>query len=505
MRGVAYQQDYTANATSGSSPNSGYTDPLADVNGCERDIPILEELRTNTIRVYALDPTANHTVCMQMLADAGIYVIADLSQPELSINRDTPTWNQQLYTRYTAVIDDMSQYTNTLGFFAGNEVSNQPNNTDASAFVKAAVRDMKAYIKVKNYRTIGIGYATNDDSAIRDDMADYFDCGGNQEDTIDFWGLNIYSWCGDSSYTESGYNVQTDNFESYNVPVFFAEYGCNLVQPRTFTQVQALYGENMTGVWSGGIVYMYFQEANDYGLVSIGLDGTAVSKLADFTYYSSEIATVSPTGVEMASYSPTATAAACPSENAVWQAKSSPLPPTPDQELCACMYKSVTCVPSSDLDGDAVSSLFATVCGLGDGSQCNGITANASTGVYGAYSMCNATEQLGWALNAYYEAQDTSNKASACDFSSSASTQSVLPTDHQCSSLLSEAGSAGTGIITSQPTSTGAGAASDGGSSASSSKGAAARLRHSPSSGNEQAMLFLLALSLLSGLGMIIL
>jgi len=503
MRGVAYQQDYTANATSGSSPSSGYTDPLADVNACERDIPILEELRTNTIRVYALDPTANHTVCMQMLADAGIYVIADLSQPELSINRDTPAWNQQLYTRYTAVIDDMSQYTNTLGFFAGNEVSNQPNNTDASAFVKAAVRDMKAYIKAKNYRTIGIGYATNDDSAIRDDMADYFDC-GNQENTIDFWGLNIYSWCGDSSYTGSGYNVQTDNFKSYDVPVFFAEYGCNLVQPRTFTQVQALYGENMTGVWSGGIVYMYFQETNDYGLVSIGPDGTAVSKLADFTYYSSEIATVSPTGVEMASYSPTATAATCPSENAVWQAKSSPLPPTPDQELCACMYKSITCVPSSNLDGDAVSSLFATVCGLGDGSQCNGITANASTGVYGAYSMCNATEQLGWALNAYYEAQDTTNKASACDFSSSASTQSALPTDHQCSSLLSEAGNAGTGIITSQPTSTGTGAASDGGSSASSSKGAAARLHHSPSSGSEQAILFL-ALSLSIGLGMIVL
>ena len=263
---MAYQQDYTGITSIGTDTSGGFNDPLANAKGCKRDIPLLKQLDTNTVRVYALDPTQNHDDCMNMLADAGIYVIADLSAPnnDDSINRDDPAWNDDLYSRYASVVDMMAKYTNTLGFFAGNEVANAPNNTGSAPFVKAAVRDMKAYIKKQNYREIGVGYATSDNQFIRIQLADYFNC-GDPADAIDFWGYNIYSWCGQSSYAQSGYQDRTEEFASYSVPSFFAEYGCNTVEPRPFTEVLALYGPQMSKVFSGGIVYMYFQEANNYG------------------------------------------------------------------------------------------------------------------------------------------------------------------------------------------------------------------------------------------------
>jgi hypothetical protein len=464
IKGIAYQQDVNSNGT--TSGTSTFTDPLADGAGCARDIPLMLALGTNTIRVYAINSSLDHSVCMNLLQAAGIYVIQDLSNPSYSINRDSPAWTTDLFASYAAVIDSMANYTNVLGFFAGNEVSNQVNTTAASAFVKAAVRDSKAYIKAKGYRTIGVGYATNDDPDIRLTLADYFNC-GDASSAIDFWGYNIYSWCGDSSYTLSGYDQRTLEFANYSVPAFFAEYGCNTVQPRVFTEVQAIYGTNMTNVWSGGIVYMWFQEVNDYGLVSVS--GTSISLLPDYTALSKQLALATPSLTASSAYTVSNTAArACPTIGADWSASSN-LPPIANSDLCSCMVSSLSCVPKSGITGNQTAALFSYICGQ-DNAACTAILANGTTGSYGSYSMCTSNQQLAWAMNQYY--LDHSKASTACDFSGMAQTQTGS-TSSACSPLIAQAGTAGTGTVTNVPTSV-AGSTGSSGSSSSASTSATA-------------------------------
>jgi hypothetical protein len=183
------------------------------------------------------------------------------------------------------------------------------------------------------------------------------------------------------------------------------------------------------------------------GLVQVS--GSSVSKLADFSYLSAEMASIAPTGVNAASYTPSNSPQACPAVQAgTWEAQASPLPPAANPQLCSCMMNSLQCVVKSSQDEKTYGTLFNTVCGYG--GACNGIKAVAINGTYGAYSACNATEQLSFAFNQYYLSQ---NKAgTACDFGGAATTKVASSANAACSSLIAQAGTAGTGTVTSGAT-----------------------------------------------------
>jgi hypothetical protein len=448
LRGVAYQQNYSPNGS--VSTKTEYTDPLADGNGCKRDIPSLKQIYTNVIRVYAVDPTANHDDCMQQLADADIYVIADLGEPNTSILSDDPSWDTTLYKRYTDVIDSLAKYKNVIGFFAGNENVSKDNQTGTAAFVKAAVRDCKGYIHSQGYRsTLGVGYATADVPS-RNDLAHYFACepGNTGNSTkIDFWGYNVYSWCGDSNYATSSYGERVDFFHDYPVPVFFAEYGCitGLSDPthRPFTEVPVLYG-NMTEVFSGGIVYEWFMGDNNYGLVSLSENSASVSPYPDFTSLQSQLASITPFSTARSAYKPTNTAPTCPSVSGTWLAQPSPLPPSVNPQLCSCMAANLQCNVKST-DATQYGDVFDYICHA-NSKFCDGIAHNATTGTYDSLSGCDPKDQLAWVANQYFVNHGRS--ASACDFSGIVTVQSAS-TSAGCQSLLQALGTGGTGAVAS--------------------------------------------------------
>lgn len=146
-------------------------------------------------------------------------------------------------------------------------------------FIKAVTRDLKNYVSKHSTRQIGIGYSAADVRSILVDTWNYFQCStsGDSKDPsrIDLFALNSYSWCSGDDIHTSTYDVLASDFANTSVPVFFSEYGCNRVSPRTFDEVQALYGPVMTPTLSGGVVYEYSQGINNYGLVVLHSNGSA--------------------------------------------------------------------------------------------------------------------------------------------------------------------------------------------------------------------------------------
>lgn len=166
---------------------------------------------------------------MTMLASAGIYLVIDVNSPlpNHHLNRYEPwtTYNKEYLKNVYQVVDQFSEYNNTLGFFAGNEVVNDKvSATNSAVYIKALVRDIKNYIEHHAPRIIPVGYSAADDLRYRVSLSEYLQCvDATLSDSVDFYGVNSYQWCGKQTMQSSGYDKLVKAYSDFRQPIFFSE------------------------------------------------------------------------------------------------------------------------------------------------------------------------------------------------------------------------------------------------------------------------------------------
>ena len=436
IKGIAYQEpapiaaSTQANEENGGFPEpDSFTDPLALPDACTRDVANFRDLGVNAIRVYSVNSSLNHDACMSTFSNAGIYVILDLALPlNGSINRAQPSWDVGLLDLYAETIDVFTRYDNLLAVNIANEVVTQPSNSVAAPFIKAAVRDVKAYLRSKNSNVLVSYSSTDGPSGVnqwRDMLAYYLTC-GSAATSVDLYGLNSYSWCGNSSYTASGYSTLTTDFASLPVPAYLSEFGCVEgvgTNNRPWTEVSALFSQPMTNSFSGGVAFSYFPQPSglDYGLVSVS--GNTVTTRPDWQALKRQLAntTSAPTGA------PAGTNASpdyqtCRGGTTNFPA-STELPPTPNPQLCSCLENNAfSCILNQAAfnSPNVIGTLTGQACSyLSErGGSCDPILADGESGTYGNYSFCTSGQRLEWAMSQYYEI--TGFNAQSCDFAGNA-------------------------------------------------------------------------------------
>jgi hypothetical protein len=458
IKGISYQEAGTTTAvTDGGFPEpTDFTDPLSVGSACIRDVPFLQQLTVNAVRVYSVDSRLNHDNCMAALEAAGIYTIIDLSLPvNGSINRASPAWSTNLLGLYTQTIDAFSKYNNVLAYNIGNEIVTKVPETNTGPFIKAAARDIKAYLKSKGSSAL-VGYASTDGSGWRDPLAAYLSC-GSEDTSLDLYGLNNYRWCGDSTFAASYAETETA-FKNYNIPAYFSEYGCNTSPPRVWTEVAALFGPQMTDVWSGGLAFSYFPTVDNFGLVTI--DGNTVTPSSEFQALKTQLSAVTFATTPSQSAAGATQYPTCAAPNANFLG-SNTLPPTPNANACDCLTNTAfSCIftPKTTNTSTIIGQLLDYGCSSlpGVGGSCAEIGADGAAGTYGKLSYCDPPTKLSYVMTEFYELSKRDGQT--CNYSGNASIVSTAPSSTAAVHTAEDSCLSGaTGVFTPAPVAPGKG------------------------------------------------
>jgi hypothetical protein len=247
MRGIGYQ-DFRNDFFQ----RTDFIDPLQHSAICGRDIPYFKSLGINTLYVVVVSPTVDHSVCMKMLQDNGIFVLVNLGG-KLPDEHQTDKWDSTLLDRFTATVEEFAKYPNTLGFRLWNVA------TKSLPFTKRALKDLKDYMRVSELRNVPIGYGSY--LGNNEPLNQYLNCDGGLENSIDFllYGTNI--GCANVSQIRNDMDVLKSTKTS--LPLFMANTVCKMQAAAENKLLETVYSNNYTAVHSGGVLFNYFDNASD--------------------------------------------------------------------------------------------------------------------------------------------------------------------------------------------------------------------------------------------------
>jgi hypothetical protein len=135
-------------------------DLLAQKSSCARDIPFMKQLGVNAVYVLAVYADQDHSNCMRLLEEAGIYAlfITNLYTSRARLENDTISEPYDYLTikNYEMMIDGYEKYPNTLGFVFEYE----EGQLELAPRVKSWMSHFKAYVQKAGHRKHPIGISS---------------------------------------------------------------------------------------------------------------------------------------------------------------------------------------------------------------------------------------------------------------------------------------------------------------------------------------------------------
>ncbi|KAH7112570.1 Glucanosyltransferase-domain-containing protein [Dendryphion nanum] len=475
VRGISYKDGLTQTAS--KSP----VDTLANGAACKRDIPFLLQLRVNVVRVSNIDVSKDHKECLDAFADAGIYIMAEMRSPTqwMEPKPEWTRWDVPLFQQYISVAEQLSNFTNVLGFVLG-DTGDRAENSPGLPFFKAAIRDIREHVKQKNMREVPIGWVLGSPflALKTTEQLDYMTC---EEPRVNFLAVGLREVDDNGCTRDLRINETTSIYKNTPVPAFLYDHGCvnrNATGDlRKFGQISRLYSQDVASVLSGGILQTYFRKAefdDSFGLVNV--NNGIIEPVPGFEALSSAMATANPTPSNSAEYNPLVTFASCPTSapNSKWKTGSK-LPPKPHPRLCSCMMESLKCVAKESamrsVGHSQYQTMVSSLCTNPLSDDCIGIQRDGGLGEYGAFSVCNMTESWSWLANRH----TLRSGDQSCNLNNTVSLRPAPPAPGpECSFLLQQAGLNGEKAVTATFTgssATGSPSNASGGSSGSGNSG----------------------------------